>query len=251
MSEAELARVRDRVAHLSPRLRGSVAVAAGRSAAADIVLDRHAGSQPVNPDDLSTVGAGWITFGLAHVALVIIPGVTHLSGRGSRLEPETGATAAIVSMVIAVVMSFVAFRSFPRMPVAMRKATRIAFQVGWIVAPLGFGAGLLRLILGETSEVGLMVSAAVVQIVGAVTLFWLWRRTPGFADFHGTSALSDAECRALCDQNPDAAQRMKDAEIQAMLALTALGQIDMRLAEAESARIDERWGESGESSPST
>jgi len=215
------------------------------------VLDRDTGSQPVDPDDVSTLGAGWITFGLAHLALMILPGVTHFSGRGSRFEPETGASVAIVSMVLAVVMSFVAFRSIPRMPIAMRKATRIAIQVGWIIAPLGFGAGLLRLILGETIEVGLMVSAAVVQTVGAVTLFWLWRRTPGLVDFHGTSALSDAESRALCEQNPGAAQRMKDAEIQALLALTALGQIDMRLAEAESARIEERWGASGESSPST
>jgi len=250
VSEAELARVRDRVAHLSPRLSNRVAVAAGRSIAAEIVLGVDRGKRE-DPDDLTTVGGWWITFGAVQLAAAIAAGASHLSGRGVRLEPENGALMAIISTVIAVVFAVTSYILSPRMPVAMRAATRTSYLAGFIVIPIGIVLGLLRLALGETDEAALMLGAAAIQSFGTLVLFRLWRRAPSLVALHGRHALSDAECADLRRRDADLAQRMKDAEIQALLALNALGQVDQELAQAEADRIDTRWGESGESSPST
>ncbi|WAB84808.1 hypothetical protein OVN20_04375 [Microcella daejeonensis] len=243
MNGGELARVRAAIADLPPRLRGAAAIQAGRSIAAHVVLDRPE-STPSREEsnDWSTVSLRWILFASAHFLPVLIAGLSHLSGRDGRLEPEAAADSSLVSTIIAVAVSVIALRVMPRMPSPVRSGTRITLLIGCMVLPFGLVLGLLRLALGETDEVDVMVRAAVVQAIGAVSLFLLWRRARPRTAATADSALSDEECARLRRADPAAAQRMKDAEIQALLALTALGQVDQRLAERESARIDERWG---------
>ena len=225
---------------------------AGQGVAAAAVLRApDSGREYESTDDLSAVPARWIVFGGLQLVTAILAGASHLGARGGRLEPETGANLALVSTLITVALAFAALRLVQQMPAVMRSSRRTPLVVALVLLPIGLVLGLLRLAFGEAYEVDVMVRAAVVQAAGFVALFVLWWRTPGPAAVQGRAALSDAECARLRVDDPDAAQRMKDAEIQALLALTALGQIDMRLAEAESARIDERWGASGESFPST
>lgn len=256
MSEAELARVRDGVARLSTRARGVAAVEAGRGIAAAAVLGDPAGATATasavdDEQNFSAVPRRWIVFGVIQISVVILPGVSHFNGRGSRLEPEAGADFALISTIVAVGLSLLAVRLLPRMPAPMRGATRTSLLVGSIILPVGFVLGLVRLVLGETSEVEVMLRAAIVQALGAVVLFVLWRRMPSPAAVHGRLALSDEECTRLRAADPETAQRMKDAEIQALLALTSLGQVGPDLAQREAAHIDERWGKTGETSPST
>ncbi len=254
MSDTELARVRAEIADLPPRMRGAAAVEAGRGIAAAVVLDGRQQSPSAAAgasNDWSTVPARWILLASAPLLAVFVAGLSHLGGRGGRLEPETGADVALVSTLLAVVLSVIAVRLLPRMPLPVRAATRLTLLLGWVVLPVGIVLGLLRLALGETNEIDVMVRAAVVQAAGAVVLLVLWRRLPRAVGGAARSALTDEDCGRLRQEHPDTAQRMKDAEIQALLALTALGQVDERLAARESARIDERWGGTGESSPST
>ncbi|WAB82633.1 hypothetical protein OVN18_06435 [Microcella daejeonensis] len=243
MSAAELARVRARIAQLPARARGAAAVDAGRGIAAEVVL-----GEPADPDfvhdgqDLSTVPVRWIVFGCIQLLFVIMAGASHFGGRGGRLEPEEGANVALVCVIVGVALSALALRLLPIMPPPVRTATRTTLLIGSVILPLGFVLGIARLLFGEASEVDVMVRAAIVQALGAFVLLMMFRRVPGPVAVYRRYALSDAQCARLRADDPPVAQRMKDAEIQALLALTALGQVDPQLAERESARIDERWG---------
>lgn len=242
MSDADLARVREQVAQLPPRLRGRAAVAAGRGIAADAVIRKEAPRGVVSEGDLTGVPARWIVFAALQLLAAILAGASHLGGRGGRLDPEPAANLAVVATVAAVGLGALAVRLGPSMPMVLRAARRTPLLVALVLLPIGLVLGLVRLALGEASDDGAMIRAAVVQVLGVVALVVILRRTPGPAAARAGAALSDAECSALRRDDPTMAQRMKDAEIQALLALTALGQVDQQLAERESARIDERWG---------
>ncbi|WAB82631.1 hypothetical protein OVN18_06425 [Microcella daejeonensis] len=242
MSDADLARVREQVAQLPPRLRGPAAVAAGRGIAADTVIRNEAPRGTVSDGDLSGVPARWIVFAALQVLAAILAGASHLGGRGGRLDPEPAANTALIATVATVALGALALRLGPSMPMVLRSARRTPLLVALVLLPIGLVLGLVRLARGEAFDDGAMIRAAVVQVLGIVALVVILRRTPGQAAARAGAALSDGECSALRRHDPATAQRMKDAEIQALLALTALGQVDPQLAERESARIDERWG---------
>ncbi|WAB84812.1 hypothetical protein OVN20_04395 [Microcella daejeonensis] len=252
MSEWELARVRDQVAQLPGSLRGPSAVDAGRGVAAEAVLQAPAaGDDYPSTQDVSSVSGRWIAFGSVQLVAAILAGASHFGARGGRLEPEIAANIAVIGTLVSVIFGVLALRLGASMPMVLRSARRTPIIIALVLLPIGFTLGLVRLLTGESYEDVEMIRAAVVQAVGFAALLVIIRLTPGAAELRARAGLSDAECAELRVRDPELAQRMKDAEIQALLALTALGQVDAQLAERESARIDERWGESGESSPST
>ncbi|WAB82635.1 hypothetical protein OVN18_06445 [Microcella daejeonensis] len=243
MSDAELADVRERVANVSGRLRGRAAIAAGRGIAASQVLDGHPQSSTTADSwDFSAEPVRWIVFGTVQLAVTIAAGASHIRTRSGGLETETAADVALVSTLVAVAMAFIAVRLLPRMSPAMRTATRTCFLVGCVILPLGIAMGLQRILTDQAYEIDVMLRAIAVQTVGLVVMIVLWRRYPGPVTLLRRAAFSDAQCVELRERDPELAQRMKDAEIQALLAPTVLGHITPRLAERESARIDERWG---------
>ncbi|WAB84810.1 hypothetical protein OVN20_04385 [Microcella daejeonensis] len=220
-----------------------MAADAGRGVAAEVVLGDPA--EVISADDadeFSNVPVRWIVFAALQALAVGAAGASHFGGRGGRLEPEVGANVALVSAIIAVLLSVLAVRLLPVMSLPMRRATRITVLVGSILIPVGLVVGLARLVLGEADEVDVMVRAAVVQALAAAALLVLLRRMPSPVEAYRRRALTDEECARLIAMNPEKAQRMKDAEIHALLAQKALGQVDQRLADRESARLDERWG---------
>ncbi len=252
MSEIELARVRDQISHLPSSLRGPTAVDAGRGIAAEAVLQAPAaGEDYPSTHDLSSVSGRWIVFGSVQLVAAILAGASHFGARGGRLEPEIAANIAVAGTLVSVLFGMLALRIGASMPMVLRSARRTPIIVALVLLPIGFTLGLVRLLTGEAYEDVPLIIAAVVQAVGFIALLVILRRTPGAVELRARAGLSDAQCAELRARDPDTAQRMKDAEIQALLALTALGQVDPQLADRESVRIDERWGESGESSPST
>ncbi len=254
MSERDLALVRARVAALPPGARGERALRLGRAIAARTVLtDDDTLERPGARTDFATTPARWLVLAGALLAAGLVSGATHLGGRGGRLEPELGAAIGAGAAVVAAALALSARRVRDRMPGEVRRILRPILVTASIAALVGAVLGVVRLSLGESDEGGIMLAASAVQVACAVLLGALALREPRASRRSGAQrrGLDADDCRRLRETDPDRAQRLRDAEIQALLALVALGRLSPAQRDRASAEIDARWGASGEGSPST
>lgn len=203
--------------------------------------------------DFSTTPKRWIAFGVVFLASGLLIGTTHLGGRGGRLEPETGALIALVAAVVVSLFAVVSRRIRTRMPAVLAQSLRPIMLTGGIAAAVGAILGLVRVVLGEADDLALMLAAAAAQTACAALLIVLGMREPraSVSRATGAHALTLDACRRLRATDPERAQRMRDAEIQAVLALAALGRLTAEERDAASDEVDVRWGAIGEGSPST
>jgi len=254
VSERDLALVRARVAALPPGARGERALRLGRAIAARTVLtDDDTLERPGARTDFATTPARWLVFVGALFAAGLVAGATHVGGRGGRLEPELGAAVGAGAAIVTVLLALSARLLRERMPVELRLVLRPILVTASIAALVGAALGVVRLALGESDEPGHMLAASAVQVACAVLLGALALREPRASRRSGAQrrGLDAADCRRLRETDPDRAQRLRDAEIQALLALVALGRLSPAQRDRASAEIDARWGASGEGSPST
>jgi len=245
MNDDELVLVRAEVAQLPAGVRGHAAISAARGIAAALVRPEREGARSAPGLGWSAVSWRWISLGALQLTAELVAGLSHLGGRGGRLSPEGGAIATLVSVPVAIALAVLLRRFVGRMPLTMAGALRPIFLVGAGVGLVGLVLGPVRVALGEADDPRLVVAATVALAVGSGTLFLLGRGTPSSTAILASHALSDAEATDLRGRSPHSAQRMRDAEMQALRELRSLQRLTREELAAEAVRTDQRWGGAG------